>query len=378
MKTNCRQSAKKRLFYVQPILAGYRLSIIEKLGLNFETYAFYDNTEAQKQGHLAATSKTSSTIPSACIAIFGNRLFYQRNVVKKAIEMKPDAIISFANPRYLSFWALLTISKLSKIKFYAHGQGLYSYPKPSLIRKLMYRIICRCSTRYVCYTELSKDTLIAAGCDPKQLVTIRNSLELRTTIHPQQKTYEENGVLFIGRLREGSRLDALINAVLLARSSGQEIELHVIGGGQLENHYKNLYGGYPWVHWHGAIHHDSHIAEISKLCRIGCYPGDAGLSVVHMFSLALPPLVHQNIGKHMGPEPSYITQGINGFLFDPSPDESALSAAIVNIWQLPSSKLRDIGSAAFSTYLDLNLPSMGDQFVNLVRDHASLSVEGKL
>ncbi|WP_324746156.1 glycosyltransferase [Pseudomonas veronii] len=369
MKNNHDQPKIKKLFYVQPILAGYRTPIIEKLANHFDTYAFYDNTNAQKQGHMAARSATSTTMQSPSISLFGERLFYQRNVINKILQIKPDAIISFANPRFVSFWLLMIISCVLKIKFYAHGQGLYSYPKPSRIRKLMYRTICRCSTKYVCYTELSKETLIAAGCDPRNLVTIQNSLELQATIHPDQKTYKEKGVLFIGRLRDGCRVDILIKAIQIARSKDQLIELHIIGGGQLENYYKTHYGGVPWIHWYGAIHDNLRIAEISKSCRIGCYPGDAGLSVVHMFGLGLPPLLHRNIEEHMGPEPSYIIENTNGFLFNPSSGENELSATLNNIWELPQQHLRNIANAAYTKYLDLNNPAMGDQFVQLVHDN---------
>lgn len=366
MYNNDSQLKKNKVFYIQPILAGYRSPIIEKLAINFDTHCFYDNTEAQKQGHLAASSHLSTVIQSPSIPLLGGRLFYQKNIIRHTLREKPDAIISFANPRFISLWLSMILSITLSIKFYAHGQGLYSYKNPSLLRKIMYRAICKFSTKYVCYTELSRDSLIAAGCDANKLITIRNSLELQTTIAPSQKTYTENGVLFIGRLRDGCRLDTLIQAIEITRNNGQLLELHIIGGGQLEDKYKNQYKNITWLHWHGPVHDNHRIAEISKLCRIGCYPGDAGLSVVHLFSLGLPPLIHKNIEAHMGPEPSYVSANDNGFLFDPATGESGLSATLDSIWQLPAETMRDIAVSAYNTYLDLNNPTMGDQFVQLV------------
>ena len=360
---------KYKLFYVQPILAGYRVPIIEKLSDSFNVFAFYDNTDAQKNGHADYKSNSFQAIQSTSISFFRKKIFFQKKVITKTLQIKPDAIITFANTRYLSFWLLIIISYLSKIKFYAHGQGLYSYSNPSLFRKFMYRAICRLSTKYICYTELSKQSLIASGCDPKKLITIQNSLELQTTIHPSQKTYDEQGILFIGRLREGCRLDILIEAVKSARKNKFSIELQVIGSGYLEEHYKALYKDETWIHWHGAVHNNHCIAEISKLCRIGCYPGDAGLSVVHMFSLALPPLVHRKIEDHMGPEPSYIIENKNGFLFNSEPAENDLSTTIETIWELTNKDISLIANSAHNKYLEMNNPSMGDQFLHLILDN---------
>jgi len=41
--------------------------------------------------------------------------------------------------------------------------------------------------------------------------------------------------------------------------------------------------------WYRARFDDEAIAAISLRCRVGCYPGSAGLSVVHLFALSLPP-----------------------------------------------------------------------------------------
>lgn len=366
MSTYDKQPKKNKIFYIQPVLAGYRAPIIEALARKFQVYAFYDNSNAQKQGHHDATSESFLMISSPSTPLLGKRLFYQKNVARKLITIRPDAIISFANPRYLSFWLLLIASNILKIKFYSHGQGLYSYSNPSWLRCFMYRIISKYSTKYVCYTDISRKSMIAAGIAPDKLVTVENSLELDTTVHPDQKTFDESGVLFLGRLRNGCRLEDLIKAVRKCRDNGQLIVLHVIGSGELENLYKSNYKDVEWIHWHGAIHDHYRIAEISKLCRIGCYPGDAGLSVVHYFSLGLAPVVHRNIEEHMGPEPSYIIENKNGFLFTKSTDYYELYLSLSNIWKLSPEDLGKVSNNSYSTYMNLNNPPMGDQFVQLV------------
>lgn len=362
---------KRKIFYIQPILAGYRSPIIEALAEKFEVNAFYDNTHAQKQGHKATESENFATTPAPSIPIFFNKLFYQKNIIFNLIKTKPDSVITFANPRYLSFWLAMITSHLLKIKFFSHGQGLYSYPQPSRLRKIMFRLICKYSTKYVCYTDLSKRSMIDAGAPLNKLITIQNSLQLKTHVNPNHKTYKEQGILFIGRLRNGCRLNELIQAINTCRINGLSIELHIIGSGELEASLRAHHIGCDWIHWHGAIHDEFRIADISKLCRIGCYPGDAGLSVVHLFSLGLPPLVHRKLENHMGPEPSYIIDNINGFLFDKDGSTEELPSVITAIWQHSSLELRKIATASYTTYLSLNTPPMGDQFVQLVLDNTN-------
>src|SRR5680860_1857230 len=76
------------------------------------------------------------------------------------------------------------------------------------------------------------------------------------------------------------------------------------------------------------VHDDSRIAKISRSCRTACYPGDAGLSVVHFFGLSLPPIVHDDITTQQGPEPSYVENDVNGFVYEKSGGESALAKTL--------------------------------------------------
>ena len=371
MTSSVRHKKRNKLFYIQPVLTGYRAPIIETLASEFDVYAFHDNSNAQKQGHKSTESENFSTTSAPSIPIFGNKLFYQKNIIFNLIKTKPESVIIFANPRYLSFWILMVTSHILKIKFFSHGQGLYSYAKPSRLRKLMFRLICKYSTKYVCYTDLSKRSMLDAGAPLEKLITIPNSLQLKTYVDPNQKTYTEQGILFIGRLRNGCRLDELIQAVHTCRINGLPMELHVIGSGELEASFKAHHIEYDWIHWHGAIHDEFRIADISKLCRIGCYPGDAGLSVVHLFSLGLPPLVHRKLEDHMGPEPSYIIDYKNGFLFEKDDSTEELPSTLNAIWQLSTLELSTIATASYATYLSLNTPPMGDQFVQLVLDNTN-------
>jgi hypothetical protein len=118
--------------------------------------------------------------------------------------------------------------------------------------------------------------------------------------------------------------------------------------------------------WHGAVFDDNEIATISRECRIGCYPGAAGLSVVHMFGLSLPPLVHDQLPLHMGPEPEYVETSRTGFLYAREGGVEALATSLREIWALPPEAIRETATGAFSKYQRLNSPTLGQRLAEVV------------
>ena len=99
---------------------------------------------------------------------------------------------------------------------------------------------------------------------------------------------------------------------------------------------------------------------------MGCYPGNAGLSVVHYFSLRLPPIIHDDICSHMGPEPSYVKDGINGILFSKNFKSSAITESLKRVWQMSQVEYEKVSTAAFSEYKRLNSPSMASKMINIL------------
>jgi glycosyltransferase involved in cell wall biosynthesis len=327
-----------------------------------------DNSHAASSGFCSESKHLARSVHARIHSFSNNKFFYQSGIFRYLLTQRPDVVISFANPRFISYWISLLLCRVLDIRFYSHGQGLYSYPLPGRLRTMIYLTMVALSTRYICYTELSRASMLAIGCNPMKLAVADNSVSLTATVMPNKKNYMENGVLFVGRLREDCRLELLVTAIRDLRNICSSVVLHVIGSGVLADHYKAEYFQDDWILWHGAIHDDARIAEISLDCRIGCYPGDAGLSVVHMFGLSLPQLVHGSIAEHMGPEPSYVIDGDNGFLFEKSDAASDLTTKLKKIWAFESNELKTIGQRAYQTYLSLNNPVLGERFLQILAE----------
>jgi hypothetical protein len=107
------------------------------------------------------------------------------------------------------------------------------------------------------------------------------------------------------------------------------------------------------------LYDQSKIAEISKKCFIGCYPGNTGLSVVHYMSLSLPCLIHDNLTKHQGPEPSYVVDKYNGRLFRYD-DKDNFEQVLKEMFDTS----HIYGNNAYKTYIELTEPSYAQRMIN--------------
>lgn len=301
------------------------------------------------------------------------RVAYQSNIIGQHFK-NGDAIVVFANPRFVSFWLLMLVARLRGAKVFAHGQGNYAHPSGSLFRKFMYRVICGLSYRYICYNEFVRVCMLRIGCNADKLVVADNSVQIDAPVHPEGKDYCVSGVLFVGRLREGCSLGVAVEAVSRLRAAFSEVCLYVVGSGPMESRYRKEFDGLDWVRFHGSIYDHELISRISRKCRVGCYPGNAGLSVVHMFALSLPVVVHSKVHQHMGPESAYVVDKFNGFLFDPDEDPvAALFGSLRLAWSMTSDELREIGRNSFRTYEELTQPSLGERFLGILEGGADKS-----
>ncbi|OWK40078.1 Glycosyl transferases group 1 [Pseudomonas oleovorans subsp. oleovorans] len=355
-----------KVFYIQPILTSYRQDLVTQLE-GVAKLTILCDVPTNKSGF--STVRNDKTLQVRCphLYLLGGRLLWQQGVRKAVIQDKPEVVLACANVRDLTYWWLLFWARRNGVKVFSHGQGLYSKRHVGGLIAWLYRTAARLSHRYVCYTELSRQTMLAAGCPPEKLAVADNAIRFSVDAANMQKTSTEQGVLFVGRLREQCNLEHLVDAVARLRIRHPEVVLHVVGSGELEADYRARFDQ-VWVIFHGAVYDDARILEISRDCRVGCYPGNAGLSVVHYFALRLPPLVHSDMPAHMGPEPSYVQDGVNGMLFSREQKAEGIAAALEKIWGLPIAEYQALSTAAFSEYERLNSPSMGEKMVRILRD----------
>ncbi|WP_310630056.1 glycosyltransferase [Paraburkholderia sp.] len=354
------------VFYVQPLIARYRVEVIESLNRLFCVKVFACSEGVEASGFSRERPDCEEFVETRIAALPSRRIRMQSRVLERIVLERPDAVLIFADVRYLSLWLALVAGRAMRVPVLIHGQGLYRHKHAGLVRTLCYRLAVALAQRYVCYTEASRRSLVRIGCPARKLVVANNSLTVSSTVEPAAKTGTENGVLFIGRLREDSQIERLIEVIAQMHREGCDIALHVIGGGEHAASLQRRYRDRGEVIWYGALYDDDTIAAISRRCRVGCYPGSAGLSVVHMFALSLPPVVHDRLRQHMGPEPGYVEDGSTGFLFGRDGGVQALAATLRRAWALPPDAMREMAAAAHAAYCRLNTPTLGHQLAEIV------------
>jgi len=361
----------KRVCIIQPVLTNYCLPVFTEMSVYCRVDLVYSPVDA-RSGFGVATRSETPGVRQLVVPTYkplGRRIgMIQWGIGKYIYRQRPDAIIIFADPHYLSFWTTLVWGKLLGIPTYAHGHGLFKKHKISLLYRLMVTVLLRLISSYICYAPIVRQSFIDHGFPDRKLSVAHNSLTNHFSVQPQEKSGNERGILFVGRLRKGSQVELLARVMERIRGKdGLPLTLHVIGTGEEAHLLQNRTKDRPWIVLHGDIYDQERIREISMDCFSGCYPGNAGLSVVHMMSLSLPVVTHDDLPSHQGPEPSFIRNGVGGLLYDHKNPEESLYQAIKSLATDPLLLAR-MRQSAFEDYKQLVKPPLATRFWSIISE----------
>lgn len=353
---------KKRFLLIDVGHVIYRESYYKELSLYYDFQVVCSETKLSlgfnsflPDGIIAKTLKEKS--------LFNGKLLYQDRLFQVIKNFNPQIIICGLGNRYLNQWLLMVYCKVKGIDLYIHGHGPYNKTRNLCIYRLIYETILFFCKGFICYTRYSLDSFNKLGIFSGKLSVAENTLNNEYPVQPDKKKYNETGILFIGRIREGSGLEILIESIRRLNSTGYGAVLHVIGDGNRKTSLVEKCVNEPSIVWYGKIFDQEKIAEISKKCFIGCYPGSAGLSIVHYFSLSLPTIIHNDISEH-GPEASYIRDNYNGLIFQKKNSESLTEKLIFAFEN--RKEVQKMGFNAYKDYLDLQSPSLALKFYNII------------
>jgi len=361
----------KKLLIIQPILTSYRKKLFDDLSDKFTKVDIYSiqNSGNGFKGNIQGKFSSINT------PLIGNRnkIYYQKGIIFSIIRNRPTAIFLTADFRAVHYFLILLIAKILHIPIFSHGQGLYDKPNPSLIHRILFKTTIWLSSSYICYTKSVYQTLIDIGIKEDKLSIMDNTIVNEFPVKIESKQDIKNKLLYIGRLREGCNLELLFNAMKILEEDDIKLTLNIVGDGEkrveLEKYTKELNLD---INFLGAIYDDELISNLSKECKIGIYPGDAGLSIVHYMSLSLVPIVHSNLTKHMGPEPSYIKDNENGLMFI-GDDENSL-ASVIKKALIEKELSKTLSKNAFNTYESLLSPTMAEKLMNTMTPYINKGI----
>jgi O-antigen/teichoic acid export membrane protein len=350
-----------RITIIEPAWTNYRFPVYRELAERCQVDWIFSPTKRETGfGDVSPSdSKTLRYIEATMWKPFGEKFgHWQVGVIWYLLRERPDVVMLSADPRSLSFWSALILGRFLGIPTYAHGHGVYKKVRISWSYRIMMNLLLRLSAGYVAYAPIVREAFARHGFSVAKVRVAHNSIVNPCPVRPEEKTRAEQGILFLGRLRPGCGVEILLQAVKkLREEDGLRLDLHIIGGGEQESGLRSKYYRDGWVRWYGEVYDPSQIQAISRECFAGCYPGNAGLSVIHMMSLSLPVLVHNDIRMHQGPEPSFVRDGENGFLFDHSRVSQAIYEALktLAVDRVALDRMRQFAS---SDYERLTNPSL--------------------
>jgi glycosyltransferase involved in cell wall biosynthesis len=351
----------KRVAIVQPTLTHYRMPVFLELSQYCRLDLLFSRTNPELGFGNVGRPETPNIryFEGITLKPFGDKIgVIQLGLTSYLLRERPDAVMIFANPRYVTFWTTLLLGRLCGVRVFAHGHGLYKWSRINLFYRFMVRVMLRLVTSYIAYAPFVRQSFVAHGFSDEKVSVAPNSLLISSVVRPEDKSGTERGILFVGRLRKDSNLDLLLCAVArLRQQDGIPLTVEVVGSGECAAQLRKEYGVHSWIHWHGEIYDLSKIREISLNCAIGCYPGDAGLSVEHMMALSLAVVTHNKLSRHKGPEPSFIQDGVNGILYDHGGREESLYRTLKVLAQDPA-RVAQMQRAAFARYRELVNPSL--------------------
>jgi glycosyltransferase involved in cell wall biosynthesis len=358
----------KHICIIDPVLTRYNMPVFAELSSYCNVDWIFSPAIAKSGFGDFPRTKTPSLryIEIPTLRPFGDKIgMFQLGILKHILRERPAAVRIFANPRYLSFWMTLVVAKFCGVPCHAHGVGLFKKGRIGFLRRFMMNLMLRLVTSYIAYAPLVRDSFAVNGFSLDKVSLAHNSLLNPFPIPPEEKTGHERDVLFIGRLRPRSGLKLLLKVLRsLHQDGGFPLNLHVVGMGEEAEMLRREAAGCSWVTWHGDVN-DERVAAISRSCLLGCYPGNAGLSVVHMMSLSLPVVIHDDLASHEGPEPSYVRDGISGILYDHKDPEASLSQVLRLVAQDPS-RVVGMQRAAFEAYQALVNPSYAERLWSIL------------
>lgn len=339
-----------KILIVQEILPSYRVPIFNELSL-------------LNDGHVTVlSSKTDLSFGKTIVKSM--RFKHVETEWKKLFKLKfsssafserskNEIVIHVADFKFISLWLMLILNVFSPKKLFMHGQG--GYKNNSTLSRLIYCVSVALSDGYICYTDYSKNQLLKKipSVLHKKVTVCENTLSI--TPVTSLNDFNTKSIFYIGRIRSGCNLEFLLEATRLAK-----LQIELIGA-VTDEYRKKLELKYSGVvKFHGAIFEEEKQKKIAKSCLAGVYGGDAGLSVVHYMSLGLPVIVHGEISKHMGPEPSYVEDEVNGLIFE----RGNLHSLVEKMNKVANDRALNfrLAKAALRTFNNLARPSMAEKF----------------
>jgi glycosyltransferase involved in cell wall biosynthesis len=261
------------------------------------------------------------------IRILNTSFKWQKNVVGLVFKKKYKYFILTGDASILSNWmiAFFGLCLNKKVYLWMHGLTKELSWKGKLITFPLYHM----SSKFLLYSDYSKNLMLKNGFNPNKMVCIYNSLDYDSQLALRKKLkkssiysdYFKNNfstLIYIGRIQKSKKIHFLIDALSILRSKNIFCNLVIVGSDtenvELEkNISKRALENFVWMF--GPCYEEEKIAELLYNADVCVSPGNIGLTAIHSMSYGTPTITHGNF-QNQGPEFESIVSGVTGDFFE--------------------------------------------------------------
>lgn len=267
-----------------------------------------------------------------------SNFYWQKNAIA-LIKKKYNYYILTGEPFCLSTWYILIAAKFKKKKTILWTHGWYG--NESIIKKIIKKIFFKLSSHILLYGDYAKDLMIENGFNENKLTTIYNSLDYETQLNTRRKLkktliyqsyFHDNSpvIIFTGRIQKVKRLDLLIEAIYVLKTTENiNCNLVIVGDEVEQTNISKVISKYNlskqiWLY--GGCFDENIIGELIYNADLCVSPGNVGLTAIHSLMYGTPVVTHDNFSMQM-PEFESIIKNTNGAFFK----ENNINSLVENI-----------------------------------------------
>lgn len=333
-----------RVVIQQPALPHYRVPVFRALAQveGLVLSVVYGGGGDQPPSVLG-DSVRSVRVPSYSLHLPGRVVTWDTGQWRYATPHFSDVIVLSWNLNSLSLVPALLRARMGGIGTVLWGHGYSKRESPW--RRYLRNAVTALADAVAVYGNAAAQDLKRSGLPRQKLFVALNALD-QTPIQHARKEWlstpdrleafrRKHGlegrfvVLFISRLRAENRLDWLVEALHLLRSSEPEVVAVVIGDGSEERERIDSLARASDVSDRMTFlpeeYDEDKLAPWFMSASVLCYPRNVGLSLLHAFGYSLP-VVTSNAIENQGPEIEALVPGENGLLFEDGDSDSLAEA----------------------------------------------------
>lgn len=339
---------KPTVLCVYHYYAHYRLPVLAELA-NSQRFKFLFAAGSTSEISIRLVpDELFAEVPGAGLSIHrlinrwisGGPLLYQHGLLSLINGARPRAVIFLGSPYFLSTWLAVSLCRALGIKvlFWTHGAFRQGGLKDR-IRLSFFRL----SDELLLYGEHARLKLSRAGFTPDRMTVIYNSLDAAVQLELARKALtgcnmtpppvgedRQINVIYCGRLTHHKKLEQLIEAGVILRRGGWQVNVLLVGDGEardtLREQAAQCEGG-AWVRFHGPCYDEAVLAELFFWAQVCVAPGEVGLTAMHSLAYGTPVVTHSDMDLQM-PEAEAIVDGRTGATFEIGSVESLADAIV--------------------------------------------------